>query len=67
MSLAKENGFMHTRQSREMHVSKLTVKLNAPSYYPFKITPRRFAIEHLNDGATKTPDINSKIIAYIFR
>jgi hypothetical protein len=49
-----------------MHVSKLTVKLNAPSYYPFKITPRRFSIEHLNDGATKTPDINSKIIANVF-
>jgi hypothetical protein len=30
------------------------------------MAPRRLSIEHLNNGAAKTPDINSKIIANVF-
>jgi hypothetical protein len=49
-----------------MHVNNLAVKLNAPSYYLFKMAPRRLSIKHLNNGAAKTPDVNSKIIANVF-
>lgn len=37
--------------------------------YPFKLTPRRFSIQHFNYGATQTPNVNcqSKIRVGIFQ
>lgn len=34
--------------------------------YPFKTTPRWLSCKHLNDCATKAPNINSKIITCTF-